>query len=108
MVVLVTHTFLTLVMAGGLLVASLPDDPMRVGLVEPIWWWFPLAVVAGFRLELVVSIGVFLAFQWLIRRRTSAAALAIAAIFLVAADVRASIQEGMQRPEVDDDIFVFE
>ena len=63
-VVLVTHTFLTLAVAAGLLVASLPGDPMRVGAADPIWWWFPLAVVSGFRLELLLAVGLFVAAQW--------------------------------------------
>jgi hypothetical protein len=63
-VVLVTHTFLTMAVAGALLAASLPGDPMRIGAEEPIWWWFPLAVVHGFDLELVLVVGVFLALQW--------------------------------------------
>lgn len=64
-VTLVTHTFLTLAVAGALLVASLPGDPMQVGAAGPIWWAFPLAVVSGFRLELVLVVCVFLALQWL-------------------------------------------
>jgi hypothetical protein len=64
-VVLVTHTFLTLAVALALLAASLPGDPLRVGAGDPIWWWFPLAVVSGFRLELLLVVGAFLAIQWL-------------------------------------------
>lgn len=64
-VVLVTHTFLTMVVAAALLVTSLPGDPMRVAATEPIWWWFPLAVVSGFRFELVLVVGLFLTLQWL-------------------------------------------
>ena len=64
-VVLVTHTFLTLAVAAALLAASLPGDPLRVGAAEPIWWWFPLAVVSGFDFELLLVVGLFLAVQWL-------------------------------------------
>jgi hypothetical protein len=65
-VVLVVHTFLTLAVAGALLAASLPGDPMQIGATEPIWWWFPLAVVNGFDIELVLVVGLFLGGQWLI------------------------------------------
>jgi len=68
-VVLVTHTFLALAVAAALLVASLPGDPLRVGGGDPIWWWFPLAVVSGFRLELLLVVGAFLAVQWLLLNR---------------------------------------
>lgn len=68
-VVLVTHSFLTLAVAAALLVASLPGDPLRVGAVEPIWWWFPLAVVSGFRLPLLVAVVAFVAVRWLIPKR---------------------------------------
>lgn len=68
-VVLVTHSFLTLAVAAALLVASLPGDPLRVGAADPIWWWFPLAVVSGFRLQLLLAVGAFLAIQWLILNR---------------------------------------
>lgn len=64
-VALVTHTFLTMAVATVLLVASLPGDPMRLGMGDPVWWWFPLAVVSGFRFELVLAVGLFLAVQWL-------------------------------------------
>jgi hypothetical protein len=76
-VVLVTHTFLALAVAAALLVASLPGDPLRVGAGDPIWWWFPLAVVSGFRLELLLVVGAFLVVQWLLlsrRRRSDASA----------------------------------
>jgi hypothetical protein len=72
-VVLVTHTFLTLAVAVALLVASLPGDPFRVGAADPVWWWFPLAVVSGFRSELLLAVGAFFGVQWLRlsrRRRT--------------------------------------
>lgn len=64
-VVMVTHTFLILAVASALLMASLPGDPMRVGAEDPIWWWFPLAVVAGLDLELLLVVALFLAVQWL-------------------------------------------
>jgi hypothetical protein len=64
-VVLVVHTFLTLAVAGALLAASLPGDPMNLGASSPIWWWFPLAVVNGFDIELVLVVGLFLGVQWL-------------------------------------------
>jgi len=64
-VVLVTHTFLTTAIAATLLAASLPGDPLGVGAAEPVWWWFPLAVVTGFDLELLLVVGLFLAAQWL-------------------------------------------
>lgn len=65
MVILVTHSFLTLAVAAALFASALPGDPLRVGAAEPIWWWFPLAIVSGFRLELALFIGLFLAVQWL-------------------------------------------
>lgn len=65
MVVLVTHSFLTLAVAAALFASVLPGDPLGVGAAEPIWWWFPLAVVSGFRWQLVLVVGVFLALQWL-------------------------------------------
>ena len=64
LVVLVTHTFLTLAVGGALLAANLPGDPMRVGVGEPTWWWFPLTVVSGFRPELLLSVAAFVALQW--------------------------------------------
>lgn len=64
-VVMVTHTFLILAVSSALLVASLPGDPLRVGAEDPTWWWFPLAVVAGFGRELLLVVGLFLASQWL-------------------------------------------
>jgi hypothetical protein len=63
-VVLVVHTFLTMAVGGALLAASLPGDPMNFGAADPIWWWFPLAVVNGFDLQLVLIVAVFLALQW--------------------------------------------
>lgn len=64
-VVLVVHTFLTMAVAAALLAASLPGDPMNLGAADPIWWWFPLAVVNGFNVELVLVVVAFLAAQWL-------------------------------------------
>lgn len=65
LVVLVTHTFLTLAVAGALLAVSLPDDPLGVGAAGPVWWWFPLSVVSGLNRELLLAVGLFLAVQWL-------------------------------------------
>jgi hypothetical protein len=64
-VLLVTHTFLTLAVGGVLLVASLPGDPMRVGVAGPIWWWFPLAVVSGFDRKLLILVVLFFVVQCL-------------------------------------------
>jgi hypothetical protein len=68
-VILVTHTFLTLAIAGALIATSLPGDPMRLGATNAIWWWFPLAVVTGLDLKLVLVVGIFLGFQWLLVTR---------------------------------------
>ncbi|MGD8341647.1 MAG: hypothetical protein PVH89_12750 [Gammaproteobacteria bacterium] len=65
MVILVTHSFLTLAVVGALFASALPGDPLRLDAAEPVWWWFPLAVVSGFRLTLVFVIGGFLGLQWL-------------------------------------------
>jgi hypothetical protein len=64
-VVLVVHTFLTMAVGGALLAASLPGDPMNLGAEDPVWWWFPLSVVNGFDLQLVLVVAVFLGAQWL-------------------------------------------
>jgi hypothetical protein len=69
LVVLVSHSFLTMVVAAALTAASWPGDPFRIGINEPVWWWFPLTVVEGFRAELLLAIGLVLAAQWLMLNR---------------------------------------
>ena len=75
LVILVTHTFLSMVVAGALLMVSLPGDPLRLGVGEPMWWWFPLSVIAGFRIELLLFVALLLAVEWLsvVWQRRSAA-----------------------------------
>lgn len=65
LVILVTHTFMTLVIVAALVATSLPDDPLRLGVTNPMWWWFPLSVVTGFSLRLALVVALFLAWQWL-------------------------------------------
>ena len=65
LIVLVSHTFMTLVVLATLLAIGLPGDPLNLGVMEPIWWWFPLAVVTGFGPELILAVGFFLTLQWL-------------------------------------------